>query len=302
MPSRGRIRSWPSSKTACESGPPGGIPNWVGHVIKTAPATFDRAFDRWRELFRSALTDQWEQNKRRMNYSLTERDRDIARRRRHEAETQLRLLRNEDSDDRNITADFNPYRYLASEGFLPGYSFPRLPIAAYIPGGRGVRSEGDYVQRARFLAIREFGPRALIYHEGARYEVHRVQLQPDASGEVIPERAHRCLSCGYHHEVAPGNDKCELCQAPFTSKLTGLLPLRTVFTRQRQRITSDEEERRRAGFRIVTSYRFQDHGDRPGQLDAIVHDGGRSQRGAPVLRRLGADTPCQPRADTAAGG
>ena len=255
-------------------------PDWVGHVIKTAPATFDRAFDRWRDLFRSALTDQWEQNKRRMNYSLTERDRDIARRRRHEAETQLKLLRNENSDDRNITADFNPYRYLASEGFLPGYSFPRLPIAAYIPGGRGVRSEGDYVQRARFLAIREFGPRALIYHEGARYEVHRVQLQPDASGEVIPERAHRCLSCGYHHDIAPGNDKCELCQAPFTSKLTGLLPLRTVFTRQRQRITSDEEERRRAGFRIVTSYRFQDHGDRPGQLDATVHDG----HGASVAR------------------
>jgi tRNA A-37 threonylcarbamoyl transferase component Bud32/very-short-patch-repair endonuclease len=249
-------------------------PDWVGHVIKAAPATFNGAFDRWRQLFRSALTDQWEQNKRRMNYSLTERDRDIARRRRHEAETQLKLLRNEDSDDRNITADFNPYRYLASEGFLPGYSFPRLPIAAYIPGGRGVRSEGDYVQRARFLAIREFGPRALIYHEGARYEVHRVQLQPDASGEVIPEQAHRCPSCGYHHEIAPGNDKCELCQAPFTTKLTGLLPLHTVFTRQRQRITSDEEERRRAGFRIVTSYRFQDHGDRPGRLDAVVYDGG----------------------------
>ena len=27
----------------------------------------------------------------------------------------------------NVSADFNPYRYLASEGFLPGYSFPRLP-------------------------------------------------------------------------------------------------------------------------------------------------------------------------------
>ena len=59
------------------------------------------------------------------------------RRRRSEAETQLALLRNEDGDDRNLTADFNPYRYLASEGFLPGYSFPRLPIAAYIPAAGG---------------------------------------------------------------------------------------------------------------------------------------------------------------------
>ena len=50
--------------------------------------------------------------------------------------------------------------------------------------------------------------------------------------------------------------------------------LHTVFTKQRQRITSDEEERRRAGFRIVTSYRFQDHGDRPGRLDATTSDSG----------------------------
>jgi serine/threonine protein kinase/superfamily II DNA/RNA helicase/very-short-patch-repair endonuclease len=247
-------------------------PDWVEHVIKTAPATFDSAFDRWRDLFRAALIDQWEQNKRRMNYSLTERDRDIARRRRDEAETQLKLLRNEDSDDRTITADFNPYRYLASEGFLPGYSFPRLPIAAYIPGRRGYRGEGDYVQRARFLAIREFGPRALIYHEGARYEVHRIQLPPDAAGEVVTEQSHRCPRCGYYHEVAPGNDRCELCGALLADKLTGLLPLHTVFTRQRQRITSDEEERRRAGFRIVTSYRFADHGDRPGRLDATAQN------------------------------
>ena len=66
----------------------------------------------------------------------------------------------------------------------------------------------------------------------------------------------------------------------------GLLQLHTVFTRQRQRITSDEEERRRAGFRIVTSYRFQDHGDRPGRLDAIVARRGRHAGRAPVLRRL----------------
>ena len=46
---------------------------------------------------------------------------------------QLVLLRNEDSA--NGHSDFYSYRYFASEGFLPGYSFPRLPLAAYIPGG-----------------------------------------------------------------------------------------------------------------------------------------------------------------------
>ena len=56
--------------------------------------------------------------------------------------------------------DFYSYRYLASEGFLPGYSFPRLPLAAYIPARRGGKVDGDYLQRPRFVAISEFGPNA----------------------------------------------------------------------------------------------------------------------------------------------
>jgi very-short-patch-repair endonuclease len=110
--------------------------------------------------------------------------------------------------------------------------------------------------------------------------VTRVQLPPDSAGEVVTYQAHRCGRCGYHHEVAPGNDRCEMCGTALSEPLTGLLPLHTVFTRQRERISSDEEERRRAGFRVVTSYRFQDHGDRPGQLDAIIRDAA----DAPVAR------------------
>ena len=95
--------------------------------------------------------------------------------RRREAESQLRLLLNEDAEQGST--DFYSYRYFASEGFLPGYSFPRLPLAAYcrVSGSSPMR-EGEFLQRPRFLAIREFGPGALIYHEGARYEVTRVQV------------------------------------------------------------------------------------------------------------------------------
>ena len=100
----------------------------------------------------------------------------------------------------------------------------------------------------------------------------RVQLPPDSAGEVVTYQAHRCGRCGYHHEVAPATTGARRCGTALSEPLTGLLPLHTVFTRQRERISSDEEERRRAGFRVVTSDRFQDHGDRPGQLDAIVKD------------------------------
>ncbi len=245
---------------------------WIDDTVRAAAERFDRALDRWRGLFRAALVDQAEQNRRVLDHTLSEHDRKAAVRRRREAETQLNLLKNETVDAKSVLSDFYPYRYLASEGFLPGYSFPRLPLAAYIPASGRRFGDGDYLQRPRFLAIREFGPGALIYHEGSRYQVTRIQLPPDASGDVVTTTAKRCSSCGYHHEEKDNADKCDMCNEPLREQTSGLLHLHTVYTRRRERISSDEEERRRAGFRLVTSYRFRDHGERPGRRDAIVSD------------------------------
>ena len=46
-------------------------------------------------------------------------------------------------------SDFYSYRYFASEGFLPGYSFPRLPLSAFIPGRRGAARQATSSSRAR---------------------------------------------------------------------------------------------------------------------------------------------------------
>ncbi|THA47295.1 protein kinase [Streptomyces sp. A1136] len=251
---------------------------WIQDQVRTVPERFNRAFDRWRKLFTSALDDQFIQNRRRLDYSLTEGDRIRANSRRREAETQLNLLMNESVDNKSVLSDFNPYRYLASEGFLPGYSFPRLPLAAYIPTVGHRRGNGDFLQRPRFLAIREFGPGALIYHEGARYQVTRIQLPPDSSGDLATSEARRCAQCGYHHDPEERNDRCLMCDEPLGSATYGLLHLHTVYTTRRERISSDEEERRRAGFRLETSYRFHDHGTRSGRLNASVTDAA----GAPV--------------------
>ncbi|MFF1777779.1 protein kinase [Streptomyces virginiae] len=253
---------------------------WIEDRIERAPQRFDASFDRWRQLFRAAVIDQYEQNKRVVDHTLSPGEQSRARTRRREAETQTNLLLNRSSDSKSVMSDFNPYRYLASEGFLPGYSFPRLPLAAYIPrSGNRRNADGDYLQRPRFLAIREFGPGALIYHEGARYQVTRVQLPPDASGDLATAEARRCDGCGYHYAVKVGADVCGMCGESLRGKRTGLLHLHTVYTTPRERISSDEEERRRAGFRLETSYAFQDHGVRKGRLTAHVND----SEGAPVL-------------------
>ncbi|MEZ5151989.1 helicase-related protein [Rhodococcus zopfii] len=245
---------------------------WIDKVVTTAPEQFDNAFDRWRQLFTAALVDQAEQNRRVLDHTLSERDRHLAVRRRKEAETQLNLLKNESVDSRSLLSDFNPYRYLASEGFLPGYSFPRLPLAAYIPTVGRRAGNGDYLQRPRFLAIREFGPGALIYHEGDRYQVDRIQIPASESGDVVTSSAKRCDRCGYHHDAQDDADLCRMCNERLPAPTRGLLQLHTVYTTRRERISSDEEERRRAGFRLVTSYRFHDHGARPGRRDALVDD------------------------------
>ncbi|WP_116023709.1 protein kinase domain-containing protein [Thermomonospora umbrina] len=245
---------------------------WIEETVRTAPERFNEAFERWRKLFKDALVDQFEQNRRRLDHTLSEKERRIAHGRRNEAETQLDLLKNESSDSKSVLSDFNPYRYLASEGFLPGYSFPRLPLAAYVPMSGRRPGDGDYLQRPRFLAIREFGPGALIYHEGARYQVTRIQLSPDDKGGITTGDAQRCAGCGYHHESRHAADRCEMCKATLPPATSGLLQMHTVYTRRRERISSDEEERRRAGFRLVTSYRFADHGARRGRQDALIGD------------------------------
>ncbi len=244
---------------------------WVARTVAQAPAAFDSACGRWRELYRSAIEQQVENNKIVNDGSASRPAQDSAKRRRADAESQLRILRNDESE--RSQTDFYPYRYFASEGFLPGYSFPRLPLAAFIPGRQLRTGSGSYLQRPRFLAVNEFGPAALIYHEGARYQVDRVQLpagDPSSPGSIDTTSMRRCEACGYLHDREELVDDCRHCGEALGATTEGLIALRTVFTRRRERISSDEEERRRAGFEMQLSYRFADRGTRPGHADSTV--------------------------------
>ena len=100
-------------------------------------------------------------------------------------------------------------------------------------------------------AIGEFGPGALIYHEGARYQVVSVALPPAEPARRRGHRhARRCRDCGYLHPEAVGIDVCQHCGEPLRDTTRALLRLTSVRTARRDRISSDEEERRRAGFEL----------------------------------------------------
>ncbi|UGT90742.1 hypothetical protein [Mycobacterium ostraviense] len=166
-----------------------------------------------------------------------------ARARISEARAALDLLKGQVDDV--VQGDFYTYRYFASEGFLPGYSFPRLPLSAFIPAERRTRNgEGDFIQRPRFLAISEFGPDAFIYHEGARYQVDRVSLPARADGTgVNVTEIKRCDRCGYLHECnTPTNvEFCQHCGSGSLDTMSEMMRLLAVKTRRRDRISADEE-------------------------------------------------------------
>ena len=138
---------------------------FVLHTAMNAPKEFDRAFDRWRELYSSARTQLAEANKRSEITGLSGADRRKIKAAQMQAQDQIAIL---EEGKASNGSDFYSYRYLATEGFLPGYNFPRLPLYAFVPGEG---KKGSFLSRARFLAISEFGPRSLIYHEGRAYRV-----------------------------------------------------------------------------------------------------------------------------------
>jgi very-short-patch-repair endonuclease len=245
-------------------------PDWIVDTVDRAPARFNEAADRWRTLYREALNDLDQANKVLKEIGASEPAKRAARARIVEARAALDLLRGQVDDI--VQSDFYPYRYFASEGFLPGYSFPRLPLAAFIPADRKTaHGQGDYVQRPRFVAISEFGPNAFIYHEGARYEVDRVSLPTrDDGGGVNITEIKRCNVCGYLHENAGSVELCHLCGSGSLETLSKMMRLMSVKTRRRDRISADEEERQRAGYEIVTSIRFVPHGERAGQVTSSI--------------------------------
>ena len=229
-------------------------------IVAAAAGRFDEAFNRWRDLFAAAEKQRDAARRTMDDYSASYRDKRAAQTRHAQAMDQLNLLQRGTTA---LSSDFYTYRYLATEGFLPGYNFPRLPLLAYVPASRDGRGRQTYLQRPRFLALSEFGPRSLVYHEGRAYRVvrallslgHRESATPDAR---LPTRAVRiCASCGAGHF---GDDlsMCHACGVSLgNAEVVGnTYRIENVATHPAEHITANDEERQRQGFDLQTTFEW----------------------------------------------
>lgn len=236
--------------------------NWLQSKIKEFYSNFDQAFERWRSLFRAAsglieratlvINDPtvassssvaWEAKRM---LSIGGRQRDL-------------LLNVTDKSSGRNESEFYIYRYLAAEGFLPGYNFTRLPVRAFI--GKKNQDKGIYISRPRFIALREFGPGNLIYHDGGKFRVTRLQFT-EADLKTHSLKVSKKTGYAWLNDQATGVNNDPLTGEPLKGQdamgmyNNKLLQMVETDTWPVERISSEEEDRLSAGYDLEQYFNY----------------------------------------------
>ena len=225
--------------------------SWISRTITLFYSDFDKSINRWRTLYKAARIQLEEATSiiKSGLYKVNSQEYKEAERNQQQATRQLSQLRN---DDKRSLSEFYPFRYFASEGFLPGYNFTRLPIRTFLQS----KEVGEFISRPRFIALREFGPKNIIYHNGTKYSIEQLILKEKLS----PVQAKASTKSGYFLDGADFNaDTCPLTQTPVTTdnnrkNFINLVEMSETRGVQRDRISCDEEERASQGFEIDTFF------------------------------------------------
>lgn len=229
---------------------------WIEQNLSKVADNLDRALDRWRKLYRSARTilTRATQKIESGTLSLGSDEYKKHKRSQDQATRQLDLLRNDLAGRATELSEFYPYRYFASEGFLPGYNFTRLPLRVFLPTGD---SSGEFISRPRSIALREFGPLNIIYHNGRKYRVCQLVMQ-DAESALIEAKISK--KSGYF--LTDEQKDLEIC--PFSGLNLGdnankvhlhdLMEMAESRAEEIDRISCEEEERVSRGYEIRTYF------------------------------------------------
>ena len=192
---------------------------WIEQNLSNVANHLDEALVRWRRLYRSAKQLLARSTQRigggRLNGEELRKEQNFER----QAIRQLNLLRNDLFGRSSELSEFYPFRYLASEGFLPGYNFTRLPIRVFLPTSD---SSGEFVSRPRPIALREFGPLNVIYHNGRKYRVCQLVVQ---DAESALDEAKISKKAGYF--LTKDQKDLEIC--PFSGVSLATTRIRSIY-------------------------------------------------------------------------
>jgi len=229
---------------------------WIEQNLSKVADNLDNALVRWRRLYRSARTilSRATQKIDSGTLSLGSDEYRKHKRNQDQATRQLDLLRNDLAGRSSELSEFYPYRYLASEGFLPGYNFTRLPLRVFLPTGD---STGEFVSRPRSIALREFGPMNIIYHNGRKYQIRQLVIQ-DAESALTEAKV--SSKTGYFMSGDAAKDSTcpfsgiDLSDNAFKEHLHDLMEMAESRAEEIDRISCEEEERVSRGYEIRTYF------------------------------------------------
>lgn len=238
--------------------------DWIRRAIEQTPRKFDESINRWRELYKSARNQFSEAQRVISDVNLTNdsEEKKEAYSSQRQANKQIDILLNRGRKSRFSNSEFYPYRYLASEGFFPGYNFTRLPLRAYVAEAQ---DDGEYISRPRFLALREFGPGNIIYHNSNKYRVNQLIINDTESKiekiKVSNASGYALINEEYSKEVCPFTN-VSLKTTEDVTFYNDLIPMSDMRTHEIDKINCEEEDRVSMGYDIKTFFTVKGNHDK----------------------------------------
>lgn len=233
--------------------------NWLELKVNSFTARFVVSFDRWISLYRAARA-MIVKSRITLDDPVIMADNPLkldARRQHAVGLKQIELLINDNNGKSSNESEFYIFRYLAAEGFLPGYNFTRLPVRTFI--GYKHTDQGEYLSRPRSVALKEFGPHNTLYHNGNKYRINRMNI---LDAENLQRKIKISKDTGYvflDEEARISNvdpiTKTEL-KGDKAEFITTLIEMSESEGVPQERISCIEEERSSSGYDIEEYFRY----------------------------------------------
>ncbi len=223
---------------------------WLETQIKTVPDKLEHALLRWRKMYLDALRQMNEAHETHISPVIKDAElKKLANISYMRAKDRKSLLENQSDKNKNSTlSEFYTFRYLASEGFLPGYNFTRLPIRVFLGG----KDRNEAISRPRFIGLKEFGPNNLIYHNGGKYKVNRITPN-DVSLDLTEIKISKETNYAFlGKDEGKGKNQDPITETQFTASNIelhqNLLELEEAQSENSERISCMEEVRTSEGY------------------------------------------------------